>query len=123
MKSFKVEPWGQRVYVSSDSKKVMARYNNHAACVEKETAEDFLDCRGCAYYLPAKGRNKVLFMYYVSPSWSPLVWDDLSTLFHEALHMAHYLMEYCGAPINLDSTETQAYLMEHIALMARKKLI
>jgi hypothetical protein len=115
LKSFKVQPFGQRVYVSREPSRVVSRYNNHAAAEDKCTLEELAGCRGMAIHLEPKGKSKVLFLLYLR-GWDP------TTLFHESLHMAHFLMEYCSAPINMESTEMQAYLMEHIADNAAKKL-
>ena len=129
MKSFLIEPWGQRVYVSSDPKRTMSRYNKHPSCAgeDQTSLEELLENRGMAMHFEGKGQNKPLFLFWLAPDQqlpqlTAKEWEAISTVFHEALHMAHYLMDYCGAPINMDSTETQAYLMEHIAEMVRKKL-
>ncbi len=123
MKSFIVQPWNQRVYVSSDPARVIARYNRHSDAEEKMTLDELENCRGMAIHLQPKGKCKTLFLLFLSPSWDPTHFADLQTLHHEALHMGHFLMEYCGQPINMDSTETQAYLMEHIAERARRKML
>lgn len=76
---------------------------------------DMDNIRGMAAHLEEEGKP-VLFMLYLT------VGCDASTLYHEALHMAHYVMAFSGAPISLDSSEMQAYLMEHIAESAQKKM-
>lgn len=115
MKSFMVQPFSQRVYVTKDKKQFSSRYNRNIGNGEKMTITELESCAGMAVHLERK-EKAALFMMYMR--------DDCPyTLFHESLHMAHFIMHYCDAPINLESTETQAYLLEHIAKMTHKKLV
>ena len=102
-----VQPFGQRVYVTADAKAFVRAYNRISeVAMELDEADR---CDGMA----VRGEK---FLIYVRPG------ADHSTYYHEALHMAHFIMEHCAQDINLESTETQAYLMEHIAESVRKKL-
>ena len=115
MKSFLVQPFHQRVYVTAGSQEFQRKYNSYAPETERMELKELEDCRGMAVHLTKKNKP-ALFMLYLAYDY-----DD-STLFHECLHLAHFVMEYASAPISLESTETQAYLMEHIAATTRKKL-
>lgn len=122
MKSFKVQPFAQRIYVSQDSHQTVTRYNNHAGCDEKTSLGELSGCRGMAFHLMPKGKSPALFLLYLPDDWSRNTFVDISTLFHEALHLTHFVMDYCALPLGLESTEAQAYLMEHIADMVQRKL-
>lgn len=115
MKSFLVQPFHQRVYVSQDPAAFSSKVNKYAPADEQMEAKELDDCRGMAVHLCKDGKV-ALFMLYLRNDY-----DD-TTLFHECLHLAHYMMDYCSAPISMESTELQAYLMEHIAATTRKKL-
>lgn len=113
MKSFLVQPFHQRVYITTVIGECLAKYNRNCGELEKLTLKEMVGCRGMAMHLD---EVKPLFMIYVT--------KDVShgTLYHECLHMAHFIMHYSSAPISLDSTEIQAYMMENIAENIRKKL-
>jgi hypothetical protein len=116
MKSFLSQPFCQRIYLTLDPLAFTRRYNRYAADDEKMLITELEDCVGMAAHLEAKGKSPLFMMYLQSDC------DD-ATLYHESLHLAHYLMDFSGAPISMDSTETQAYLMTHIAAMAKEKLL
>tara|TARA_B110000908_G_scaffold154880_1_gene192594 strand:+ start:333 stop:677 length:345 start_codon:yes stop_codon:yes gene_type:complete len=113
LKSFLVQPFHQRVHVTTASGEFIAKYNRHCTESEKIQIKELDQCRGMAVHLD---EGKPLFMLYLP--------GDVScgTLFHECLHMAHFIMDYASAPVSLESTETQAYLMENIAATVRKKI-
>ena len=112
MKSFVVPPWGQRVHVTDNLARFVSRYNRHAT--DNFTQSDYGGAVGLAVKVDtAKGP---LFMLYLSRGCCA------GTLHHEALHMAHFIMEYAGAGISIETTETQAYTMEYIAQQAGTKL-
>ena len=113
MKSFLVQPFHQRVHITTTVEECVAKYNKHCGELEKMTLKEMAKCRGMAVHLD---ETKPLFMIYV-PQDVPH-----GTLYHECLHMAHFIMHYSSAPISMDSTETQAYMMENIAENVRKKL-
>ena len=115
MKSFLVQPFHQRVYVTTDPHKFKNKYNSYAIETDRMELKELADCRGMAVHLTKKNKP-ALFMLYLADEY-----ED-STLFHECLHLAHFVMEYASAPISVESTETQAYLMEYIAATTRKKL-
>ena len=122
MKSFKVQPFSQRIYVSQNASQTVTRYNNHAGCDEKTSEEELHGCRGIAFHLAPTGKSLALFLLYLPADWNHSNFADISTLFHEALHLTHFVMDYCSLPLALESTEAQAYLMEHIADMVQRKL-
>lgn len=113
MKSFRAEPFNQRIGVTTDPKQCVAWYNRYQPS-KKMTIEELGDCCGMALYLP-KREAEPRFVIYMDKEL------DISTLFHESLHAAHNVMKYCCVDINYGSTETQAYLMEHIAGKVREK--
>lgn len=112
MKSFLVQPFHQRVYLTSDVTEFVSKYNKHCVESEKVTPRELASCLGMAVHLD---EDKPLFMLYLPELVS------CGTLFHEALHMAHFIMHYSSAPVSIESTETQAYLMENIVSSIRKK--
>jgi len=74
-------------------------------------------CKGMAAHVFRKRKAPhALFIMYVAPDAPP------SVVYHEALHLTHMLMDYTGMPIDYESTETQAYTMEHIATAALGKI-
>lgn len=93
--------------MTSDAKEYVSWFNKFTPDREKIDAKEMDKCGGMAAYLDDRETHP-FFAIYMAPGW------ETTTLFHEALHMAHFIMEHCSAPINLESTETQAYLMEHI---------
>lgn len=119
MKSFKVQPFDQRVGVTTDWKEFLKHDQDYALTLhEKKIVDeehvpveekDLVHCLGMTGYWQYLPRGEIKFLIFVK---NP---KDTSCIFHEALHAAHYVMEHCGQPIDLDSTETQAYLMEFIA--------
>ena len=113
MKSFLVQPFHQRVHLATEVEECVTKYNKHCGQLEKMTVKELQKCRGMAIHLD---ESKPLFMIYVP--------HDVShgTLFHECLHMTHFIMQFSSAPITLESTEIQAYMMENIAENIRKKL-
>lgn len=113
MKSFLVQPFHQRVHLTTEVGEFIAKYNRYCVESEKMTEKELESCVGMAIHLD---EGKPLFMLYI-----PLT-VSCGTLFHEALHMAHFIMHYASAPVSMESTETQAYLMENIASSIRKKL-
>lgn len=115
MKSFLIQPFHQRVHVTADPQEFQRKYNTYASETERMELKELEDCRGMATHLLKKDKA-ALFMLYLEPN------HDDSTLFHECLHMAHFVMDYVCAPISMESTETQAYLMESIVANVRKKL-
>ena len=114
MKSFMVQPFAQRVSCTKDKKQFASRYNRNVGDGEKLTIAELDTCSGMAVYLDKRDKPP-LFMIFLST-------DCTFTLFHESLHMTHFIMSYCDAPINIESTETQAYLLEYIAKQGRLKL-
>lgn len=113
MKSFLVQPFHQRVHVATRPAEFIAKYNRHCTESEKMHLKELHQCRGMAAHLD---EGKPLFILYLPENVS------CGTLFHECLHMTHFIMDYASAPISMESTETQAYLMESIAATVRKKL-
>lgn len=116
MKSFTAQPFGFRVHVTSCPKEFTTRHNLYAPPYAHMKPEEAARCAGMADHQVREKSPHALFLMYLPEGFS------MSTLFHESLHMAHYIMEYAGSPIDLESTETQAYLMEYIAESALKKL-
>ena len=47
---------------------------------------------------------------------------DEATIYHEALHATHFLMDSRGIPITVDNTEIVAYTQGHIVEVAVKAL-
>jgi len=113
LKSFLVQPFHQRVHITTEVGEFVSKYNKCCGDTDKMTIKEMDNCRGMAAHLD---EGKPLFMIFV-PQDVPH-----GTLYHECLHMAHYIMHYSSAPISMDSTETQAYMMENIADNIRKKL-
>jgi hypothetical protein len=115
MKSFLIQPFHQRIHLTTIPGEFRRKYNAHAPENGLMELSEFEECRGMAAHLVKKGKP-ALFMLYLSHDY------DEGTLYHESLHLAHFVMDYASAPISMESTETQAYLMEHIAATARNKL-
>jgi hypothetical protein len=107
MKSFLVAPFGQRIGVASSPEQLVSWYNRGLSG-KKLTLKELASCDGMSCHLP-KRKTTPYFAIWIDTD------APTSTLFHESLHAAHNVMDYCGVPINLGSSETQAYLMEHIA--------
>ena len=116
MKSFLVQPFCQRIYVTDDPQAFVRKYNRHAPDDARMTVSELNTCVGMAAHLDSPTNSPVFIIYLRADS------DD-ATLYHEALHMTHYVMDYSGAPLSIESTETQAYLMTYIADITRKKLL
>jgi hypothetical protein len=107
MKSFLIQPFGARIGITSKPSEFAAWWNKYAVAKDKMDLK-FLDkCRGMAATIDDRPVAP-LFVLYMPVGY------ELTTAFHEALHMAHFLMDYFDSPINLESTDLQAYLMEHI---------
>ena len=115
MKSFVVQPFAQKIGVTSDPKEFLAWWNKYNENADKMDFKQLARCQGMAAALDERPKLPQYVIYL------PVDYT-ITTVFHEALHMAHFIMERCMAPINAESTETQAYLMEHIAEKAVEKL-
>ena len=48
--------------------------------------------------------------------------NEISTLVHEVVHLAHSIMNQKGIPINYENTEIEAYLIERLYEEAAKAL-
>lgn len=115
MKSFIVQPFAQKIGVTSDPKAFIEWWNKYNANVDKMDLKELGRCQGMAAALDDRPKLPQYVIYMP-------VDFTVTAVFHEALHMAHFVMERCMAPINAESTETQAYLMEHIAEKVMEKL-
>lgn len=115
MKSFIVLPFRVRMGVTSSAKEFVNWWNKYCAAKDKLDQSYIERCAGMAGVLDDRPQSP-LFVMYLAPEYSE------SILFHESLHMAHFIMDYSESPINLDSTEVQAHLMEHIAAKVTEKL-
>lgn len=116
MRSFTVQPFDKKVYLTSDPAEFTRRYNLYAS-TEPMTESELKGCRGMAAHVVRDDKAPhALFLLYLPQDY------DVSTVFHEALHMAHFLMDYTGMPIDMESTELQAYTMEYIAGQVFKRL-
>lgn len=116
MKSFLVQPFGQRVYVTADGGEFLARYNREKRKHKKAMKPTELDgTNGMAVSIKTQHGIRYFALYIKDPK-------TLSTIFHESLHMTHFLMKHAGMPICPSSTELQAYTMEAIAEQTWKKL-
>lgn len=115
MKSFTVQPFGQRIHVTADAAEFVRRHNRHAPEAERTTLQEIAGCAGMASHFEVHGDDAV-FLLYMREDY------DADTLYHESLHLAHFVMHFCNVPISVESTETQAYLMGDIATRAAEKI-
>lgn len=115
MKSFTVQPFGVQVGLTSDPAEFVRWYNKYEPPANRMDIEEMTGVRGMAAHSEDRPKDPK-FVLFVAPD------HDTATLYHEALHIVHYVMEFHGMPINLESSDTQAHLMEYIVAMAEKKL-
>lgn len=116
MKSFRVPPFNVRVYVTSEPEEFVKRHNLYASSDDAMDEGELTGCLGMAAHQVRAKAPHALFLLYLPPDCTA------GTLFHEALHLTHFLMEYHGMPIDMESTELQAYTMEYVAAQAARKL-
>ena len=114
MKSFMMQPFDKRVYITQCPVEFANRYSLYDT--EVMLPEELNACQGMAGHVVRNKAPNALFIIYLAQGTPP------SVLWHESLHMTHFLMDYCGMPIDMESTELQAYTMECIAMMAAKRL-
>ena len=87
MKSFLVQPFHQRIHISQNAKAFRSKFNKYAPIDEHMDDKELEDCRGMAVHLTKDGKQ-ALFMLFLRHDY-----DD-STLSHEELHLAHFIMNY-----------------------------
>ena len=56
------------------------------------------------------------FLVMASKGWS------FSTLAHESVHIAHFILDNAGVPINMENTEIVAYLTQHLFVSVADRL-
>jgi len=119
VKTFVVQPFDQKVGVTTNWEEFLKHDQDYALVLHKKKLiddehdpveeKDLVHCLGMTGYWKYQPRDEIKFLIYIKNK------KDTSLIFHESLHAAHYVMEHCAQPIDMDSTEVQAYLMEFIA--------
>jgi len=119
MKTFIAQPFEQKVGVTTKWQEFLKHDQDYALVLHKKKLidddhqpveeKDLVHCLGMTGYWKYRPREEIKFLIYIKNK------RDISLIFHESLHAAHYIMEHCGQPIDFESTEIQAYLMESIA--------
>ena len=47
---------------------------------------------------------------------------DDSTVYHECLHLTHFMLDRVGVPINMENTELLCYTQEHVVRLVMKEI-
>jgi hypothetical protein len=67
--------------------------------------------------VPMADQNGVVFhMMYLGPEL------EESTLFHEALHVTHFMLEAVGVPLGIENTELICYTQEYVVREVSKEV-
>ena len=128
MKTFIVHPFEQVLGVTTDIKEFLQHEEKYIELMLEmglvdhgfiqSEEKDVKNCLGMTIYFEYGKKPFVKFVVYIAPHKV----KDVSLRFHESLHAAHYIMQHCRQPIDFDSTEIQAYMMEYISENIKKLL-
>lgn len=110
MKYIVIEPFQYVMYLTLGEE-------DFTKTVSKKNLGHFPVAGSCGLVMPLEDINGVAFcLVYLEDE------ADEGTLWHEALHVVHFMLEARGVPLTVANTEVQTYLQEYVVKLFKKEI-